>query len=241
MIDQLRSIIFDVDGTLAETEEAHRAAFNAAFAAFGLDWSWSAEEYRGLLRTTGGKERMIAFQHSLPAGARRLDHGAIAALHREKTRRYGELLRVDGIALRPGVERVIVEARQRRLAVAIATTTSSGNVEQLCRCCFGAAAGDVFDVVATGDEVANKKPAPDIYVLALSRLGLLPSECLAFEDSENGVRAAKGASLHVVAAPSRYTDEDDLSCADLVVEDLSAFAFTQLARGPASSAISSRL
>jgi HAD superfamily hydrolase (TIGR01509 family) len=231
MIDRLRSIVFDVDGTLAETEEAHRKAFNAAFAAFGLDWSWSVEEYRGLLRTTGGKERMIAFQHGLPKGAPRLDHATIASLHREKTRRYGEFLRAGGVASRPGVERVIAEARRRGMAVAIATTTSPGNVEQLCRCCFGAAARDVFDVVAAGDEVADKKPAPDIYVLALSRLGLQPGECLAFEDSENGVRAAKDAGLHVVAAPSRYTDEDDFSCADLVLRDLSAFAFTRPVRG----------
>lgn len=230
MIDRLRSIIFDVDGTLAETEEAHRAAFNAAFADFGLDWTWSVEEYRRLLRTTGGKERVIAFQRGLPQDTRRLDLATITALHENKTRRYGELLRKGGVALRPGVERVIKEARGSGLSIAIATTTSPQNVERLCQCCFGAGARDVFDVVAAGDDVHFKKPAPDIYLLALARLGHPPDECLAIEDSENGVEAAKGAGLSVVVAPSYYTDQDDVRRADLILSDLSSFEFEHVAR-----------
>lgn len=207
----LQALIFDVDGTLAETEEAHRAAFNEVFARRGLDWHWTQDDYRRLLKTTGGKERMRAFQATLPEGARRLTDDEIAALHVEKTGRYAEILAAGGLTLRPGIEDLIALAREAEVKVAVATTTNRPNVEALTRCCWGKAASDLFDVIAAGDEVAAKKPAPDVYALALDRLGLPPRACLAFEDSRNGLLSALGAGLAVVVTPSTYTDDEDFT------------------------------
>lgn len=210
----LKALIFDVDGTLAETEEAHRAAFNDSFAAWGLDWVWSQDDYRALLKTTGGKERMRAFQVTLPEGARRLTDDEIATLHKQKTARYGEILGAGDLALRPGVAELIEAARAAGLKLAVATTTNRPNVEALTRCCWSQPADAVFDVIAAGDEVAAKKPAPDVYLAALDRLALPAEACIAFEDSRNGLISAKAAGLAVIMTPSVYTDHEDHSAAE---------------------------
>ena len=227
---ELKALIFDVDGTLAETEEAHRAAFNAVFARHGLGWNWSMHDYRGLLKTTGGKERMRAHQASLPPAARRLSDDEIAALHKEKTAIYGEILAKGKLALRPGVNALISAGRAAGLKIAVATTTNLPNVEALSQCCWGCAAGEIFDVVAAGDQVKAKKPAPDVFELALERLGLAPEQCIAFEDSLNGVHSAKGAGLRVVVTPSVYTDDQDFSMVELVVPSLEGLKINRLTR-----------
>ena len=225
---KLQALIFDVDGTLAETEEAHRAAFNRTFAAHGIDWHWSMRDYRWLLDTTGGKERMRAWQDSLPPGAPRLAAEEIAALHRDKTGHYAEILAAGDLALRPGVAALIDRARAAGLKVAVATTTNLPNVAALTRCCWQAEPEAVFDVIAAGDEVAAKKPAPDVFELALTRLGLGPAACIAFEDSVNGLKSARGAGLATVITPSVYTDDQDFSGADRVCANLTGLSLADL-------------
>lgn len=214
----LKALIFDVDGTLAETEELHRLCFNEAFAQAGHDWNWSRELYRDLLKVTGGKERI---RHHLDCIG--LDPGAgastlIAALHAEKNRLYAQRA-ASGVALRPGITRLVAEARQRGLAVAIATTTSRSNLDALLTTALGEAAGSFGPVVA-GEDVSRKKPDPEVYVRALELLGLAPGECVAFEDSRNGLLAAQAAGLPVVLTPSLYTDHENHNGADCVVTDL---------------------
>ncbi|RME17178.1 MAG: HAD family hydrolase [Alphaproteobacteria bacterium] len=226
----LQALIFDVDGTLAETEEAHRAAFNRTFAAHDLGWHWSMEDYRWLLKTTGGKERMRAWQETLPPGARRLSDDEIAALHKEKTAIYGEILAAGDLALRPGVAELVAVARDAGLRLAIATTTNIPNVAALTRCCWQAEPEEIFDVVAAGDEVRAKKPAPDVFALALDRLSLSPGGCIAFEDSRNGLLSARGAGLATVVTPSIYTDDQDFSEAALVRPSLEGLGLEALAR-----------
>lgn len=202
----VEALIFDVDGTLAETEELHRAAFNRAFAEAGLPWVWSREDYRRLLKTTGGKERIAAYMAEI--GAQGLD---IPALHRAKTAIYTGLMAEGGLPLRPGVAALIARARASGKRLAIATTTSRPNVDALCAACFGQASDRVFDVLACGDEVPAKKPAPDVYLLALQRLGLPATACLAFEDSANGLRAAQAAGLRTIVTPSLHTVGEDFT------------------------------
>jgi HAD superfamily hydrolase (TIGR01509 family) len=216
----LRALIFDVDGTLSETEEVHRRAFNETFAETGLDWNWSVEDYTWLLKTTGGKERMRAFRDHI--GASCPSDAEIAALHGAKTARYGALVASRALTLRPGVAELIQAARQAGLKIAVATTTNRSNVDALCRACWGKEADEVFDVIAAGDEVMAKKPAPDVFDLAVERLGIDPSEAVAFEDSRNGVMSAQAAGLRAIVTPSRYTAAEDFSMAEWVVEDLSA-------------------
>ncbi|WP_343079467.1 HAD-IA family hydrolase [Ostreiculturibacter nitratireducens] len=216
-MSDLAALVFDVDGTLAETEEAHRRAFNETFPEYGLNWHWSAEDYVRLLKTTGGKERIRAFGAEIGGLPEGLD---IAAMHADKTRRYGEIVASGGLELRAGVADLVKIARAAGLRVAVATTTNRPNVDALCRACWGEPAEAVFHVVAAGDEVARKKPAPDVYALALDRLGVSPDRAIAFEDSRNGVLSARDAGLRVVVTPSTYTAHDDFAGADWVIPSL---------------------
>lgn len=195
----LSALIFDVDGTLAETEELHRQAFNEAFAASGLDWHWDPALYGELLEVSGGKERIAHYQRRAGIAAP-LDAARVAALHADKTARYTARVQVGSLPMRPGIRRLLAEAKQAGLRLAIATTTSRPNVEAL----LAAAPLPAFDVIAAGDEVPAKKPAPDVYLLALRELGLPASACLAFEDTVNGLVSAHGAGLRCVVTVSAY-------------------------------------
>ncbi|MFD2175469.1 HAD family hydrolase [Rhodobacter lacus] len=217
----LKALIFDVDGTLAETEELHRQAFNETFAAHGLDWHWSAADYRQLLRTTGGKERMARHREQVGAGP---DDAQIAALHKAKTARYVALVASGAAPLLPGVADLIARAQAAGLRLAIATTTTRANVAALITASFGRPMEEIFEVIAAGDEVAQKKPAPDVYLRALDLLGLPPEACLAFEDSRAGLASAQAAGLRVVLTPSAYTTGDDFSAADYLCIDLTPAA-----------------
>ena len=215
-----QALIFDVDGTLAETEEAHRRAFNETFGDFGLDWHWSRAVYADLLKITGGKERIRHFiSHYRPDDAERV-RDIVGQLHQEKTARYVRNMGGGGVRLRPGVERLIREAAAAGMRLAIATTTSLPNVKILLDEALGAGATGLFEVIAAGDMVAAKKPAPDVYLLALERLGLPAEACLAIEDSYNGVMAARRAGITTLATTSDYTRLEDLRYAFGVLSDL---------------------
>jgi len=219
---RVEALIFDVDGTLADTEEAHRQAFNDAFRAHGLDFSWSRELYRELLQVTGGKERLAAFFYRarLTVRERVLLSDLIPRLHATKTSFYLERVKLGRVPLRAGVSRLMTEARAAGVRLAIASTTSPDNVTALLEGVLGYGALNGFSVVATGDAVPRKKPAPDIYLLALSRLGLPARRAVAFEDSAIGVTAAKAAGLLTVATPSDWTRDQDFAAADLVLPSL---------------------
>jgi HAD superfamily hydrolase (TIGR01509 family) len=228
----LQALIFDVDGTLAETEEIHREAFNRAFLDAGLDWYWDCDRYRELLAVTGGRERI---RHAIEAGARipmRLDdlEAWIAELHRVKTRFYAESMATGKVSLRPGVERLLREAREGGLRLAIATTTSMPNVVALLDATLGQAAFGWFDVIATAEQAPRKKPDPSVYTLVLARLGLPPDVCIAIEDSANGVKAARAAGLPVMVTESRYSAGEDFTGAFAVLDDLGEPTYTANAR-----------
>ena len=222
-MSELKALIFDVDGTLAETErDAHRVAFNETFAEYHLDWDWSIELYGELLAVTGGKERIKFYldhyrqdyqcPHNLDA--------FIAELHQKKTARYNAMLANHPIPLRTGVRRLLIEAREEGLRLAIATTTSLQNVITLLEGSLDPDAANWFDVIAAGDVVVAKKPAPDIYHYALQALGLKSTQCLAIEDSGNGIRSALGAHIPTIITVNDYTRHEDFTGASLVVDHL---------------------
>ena len=213
----LEALVFDVDGTVAETEDLHRRAFNIAFVRHGIDLAWNATQYRRLLRVHGGKERIARSlaEHETP-----LPTGEVVAIHATKTRVYGTLLAEEGARWRPGVRRLMDEARRRGLRLALATTTSAANLDPLFAPVLGATWRTCFDAVVAGDEVARKKPAPDVYLETMRRLNLKAAHAVAFEDSAAGAEAAWRAGLAVIVTPSHWFAGDDFSVADLVLEHL---------------------
>lgn len=219
----LRAVLFDVDGTLADTErDGHRPAFNAAFGELGLDWDWDIELYGELLAITGGKERIRHYiEKYVPAELKRdgLD-GWIASLHKIKTRHYVNMLENGGIPLRPGVRRLIRSLRDENIKIAIATTTTPENVTSLLKSALGEESPGWFDVIGAGDIVPGKKPEPDIYHWVLEQLGLPASQCIAIEDSENGIRASLAAGLDTVVTVNAYTRLQNFDGAALVLSDL---------------------
>lgn len=222
MAANTQALIFDVDGTLADTErDGHRVAFNRAFRDFGLDWYWDVYEYGALLKVAGGKERICHYARNfLPGGGPHDIERKARDLHALKTEHYCALVEAGRIRLRPGVARLLREAHASGVRMAIATTTTRANVESLLRSTLGVAATDWFEYIASGDIVARKKPAPDIYLHVLERLGLNPKECIAFEDSGIGLAASRAAGIPTVVTPTIYTENDDFSAALCVLSDL---------------------
>ncbi len=220
---QLKAIIFDVDGTLAETErDGHRIAFNLAFSEANLDWNWDEALYGKLLAVTGGKERIRYFLSDFHTEFNYDGdiEALVTSLHASKTKHYVELLENKAIALRPGVERLINELRDAGLRVSIATTTTPANVTALLKSTLGEDAIDWFDCIAAGDIVPAKKPAADIFEYCLQQIGLSATECLAFEDSANGVRSSCGANIPTIVTLNNYTHDDDFSGAVTVLDHL---------------------
>ncbi len=218
----LKALIFDFDGTIADTEETHRQAFNYAFVRFGLDWEWTKPLYCNLLKISGGKERIARFVETLqvPSAEKARLMRLAPALHEAKTQLYTELIGDGRCPLRPGVARLLEEASGGHLQLAIVSTTSVASVNALLARHLGRAGAIRFTAIAAADHVRNKKPAPDIYRLALSMLGRSAEQCAAFEDSTNGLRAAKRAGLFTVVTPSQWTDADAFDDADLVLAHL---------------------
>lgn len=219
----LKAIIFDVDGTLADTEDAHRIAFNKAFADSNLPWNWDVALYGKLLKVTGGKERIKYFVEDFLTGfAKPADYeGFVKKLHVQKTAHYTAALRDGHIPLRPGIKQLISDAHQAGLKLAIATTTSPENVAALLEVGLGKDWAKHFDAIGCGDIVPLKKPAPDIYNWVLHQLKLAPQDCIALEDSYNGLHSALAAGIRTYITTNPYTCRQDFSGAAEVFEDLS--------------------
>lgn len=216
---RLQAILFDVDGTLAETEEAHRTAFNQAFAEAGLPWVWSQDDYRELLKVTSGQLRIRRFLETIGETA---PDELIASLHRRKNEVYAALVADKQVQLRPGVARLIDEARQAGLKLAIVTTTSRVNIEALIAHILPAGAIDWFDTLVTGEDVQVTKPDPEAYTIAVARLGVPASACIAVEDSRNGLLAAQAAGIATLVTPSFYMSHEHFEGAALVCNTLDA-------------------
>ena len=215
---ELKAIIFDMDGTLADTEELHRRAFNLASRERACPLHWPRLEYKQLLSISGGRERI---HHCLQqAGVTGDLHATVDAVHRRKSALYRQILVTDKVGLRPGIRRLIEECRLAGLKLAIATSSSSENVDTLLRSTFGASGAGYFAAVAGSDLVADKKPSPAVYEHTLSELGLRAEHCIAIEDTRNGNLAALAAGIKTVITTHPLTIDNDFAGASLVVNHL---------------------
>ena len=225
-----QAIIFDVDGTLSETEETHRKAFNRAFLSAGLSWNWDQVSYRRLLGVTGGNERIRYFLANHDVGGVPADHvdEFIRSIHEDKTAIYTDMVANGEVSLRPGIRDLITDAKTNGFRLAIATTTTPANIDALLPVTLGVEGRDLFEVICAGDSVVNKKPAPDVYLLALEKLNLPAENCIAIEDSRNGLLSAHAAGIATVVTPGIYTDTQQFDEAALVIEDLRVSDFPKI-------------
>jgi beta-phosphoglucomutase-like phosphatase (HAD superfamily) len=221
-MSELKALLFDVDGTLVDTKELHRQAFNQAFLEFGLGWNWSDELYAELLAVSGGAERIAHYIDWLnrPAAEKTRLRRLISAVHREKTRIYGTLIASNKALSGPGVSRPIEEAHEAGLKIGLAASSAVENVHALLAAAMYPAQRDAIRAIVSANQVSRKKPAPDIYEMLLTQLGVPAVACVAFDDSTNGIAAAKAARLDTVATPSRWMKDRDFGDADLVVDSL---------------------
>jgi HAD superfamily hydrolase (TIGR01509 family) len=225
----LEALLFDLDGTVADTEEAHRQAFNAAFIRLELWWDWAPNAYAELLQVSSGLARLHHYVDRLevaPAEKARL-HAIVPAIHATKSEIYLELVSAGKPPLRPGVRRLISEAHAEGLKVAVVSTTTSANARALLDRHFGDGA---IELLVCADEVARRKPAPDLYQRAVSLLRKSADACIAFEDSANGLRAARAAGIATIVTPSRWTAAQDFSGADARLPDLASLGVNDVRR-----------
>ena len=219
----IKAIIFDVDGTLADTEDGHRKSFNKAFAESGLVWNWDVALYDRLLKVTGGKERIKYFVESFLTGFTKPENFEefVKHLHKVKTAHYTAMLREGHIPLRPGIKQLMADARAADIKLAIATTTTPENVSALLEVGLGKDWEGYFAANGCGDIVPHKKPAPDIYFWVLDKLKLAPEDCIALEDSENGLRSSLAAGVKTFVTVNHYTRNQNFAGAAGVFDDLS--------------------
>lgn len=230
--EALRALIFDFDGTLADTESTHRAAFNDAFAEAGLDWHWDEPLYTRLLEVSGGKERILHYWGQVRGDIKVIDNGALVdtvqRIHDLKTASYERRVHEGAVQLRPGVLHLIESAFDAGLRLAIATTTSPVNIAVVLRPAIGLDWARTFQVVEDASTAPRKKPHPQVYLQTLQRLQLHPAQCLAFEDSANGLKSAITAGLPTIVTPNAFTRHHDFAGALHVLPDLQGTTVAEL-------------
>jgi len=218
------AILFGSISTLADTSELQRRAFNEAFAANGLDWEWSRDDYTSMLESNGGAQRIADY-----AEQQGEDDVDAAAIHNTKSEIFRDLLGAQGVSARPGVVDTIERARQLGHQVGLVTTTSPENVAALLDALKDQIDTSAFDVVVDKTAVEDPKPSPSSYLYALSELGADAADAVAIEDNVGGVAAAVDAGITCVAFPNENTVAGDFSKAAETVESVDVDQLTKLA------------
>ena len=220
-MSKIKAAFFDQDGVIIDTErDGHRVSFNLTFKEFGFTDEWDVDYYHELLQIAGGKERMKHHWKtkgfSKPLTEEEID-SLVKEMHKRKTAIFVELIESGKLPLRPGIHRFMKELMEAGIKIGVCTTSN----EQAAKAITEKILSDIkFDIVLAGDVVKNKKPDPEIYNLALSRLELQPEECFVIEDSKNGVKAAKAACMKTIVTTNGYTEKEDVEAADVIVSCL---------------------
>lgn len=219
---KLNAILFDVGGTIAESEEIHRVSFNEAFKEFGLNWYWDEAIYRELVFIGGGKERIKHYiTRAWPEMLKQKNLTKyIESVHKIKGQIYEEFLNDSQLKARPGIIRLLKELKNEKIRLAIVSDTTEANLINLFKKGLGINPIEWFEILAHGGCTIQKKPSPDIYLWTLERLKLPPESCLAIEDAPRGVDSAIDAGLKVLVTPSIYTLEEKFEKSSLLLSHL---------------------
>ncbi|MDR1900425.1 MAG: HAD-IA family hydrolase [Treponema sp.] len=220
---KLQALLFDCDGVLAETErDGHRVAYNHAMRELGIKAEWTVEEYAELVLVSGGKERLKYYFGKEPGRfpPEQYNQELVQEIYLKKTAIFKTMVNKGDLPSRSGIARIVREARKENILLFVCSTSHRESVEALLYHNYGDECYSWFTELLCGDIVDRKKPAPDIYVLAQKKYGLLGEKCFIIEDSRNGLLAAKGAGMHCLITPSYYTFGEDFSGADLVASCL---------------------
>jgi beta-phosphoglucomutase-like phosphatase (HAD superfamily) len=218
---QYRHVLFDVDGTIAETEgNAHLPAFNRALQEAGLSWRWTSADYKHLLKTAGGFERLLRFAAENGHDVEAL-RDTLAAVHKNKNRHFAAIMASGAVKPREGFADLVMSLARNNTGWSVVTTTSRGNWEALWNYSLAPLGLPVPEVIVCGEDVAAKKPDPEAYLVALKRLNIPATECCAIEDSRNGLLAARGAGLEVIIVRSEFFSDENFDEAGQVVDELS--------------------
>lgn len=228
----LKALIFDMDGTVADTEMVHMAAFNRAFAEMGLDWKWDVPLYTRLLEVSGGKERIRAYWEGRGDLPREIGLGGIddtiGRIHELKTAAYEQAVKDGEVQMRPGVLAIMSAAMTADMPVTIATTTSPVNITSLLKRWIGPDWREMFILIEDASIASRKKPDPMVYLKTLKRLGLSPESALAIEDSANGLKAAQRAGIATLVTTNLFTEHHNFSGALRVLPSLSGITLSHL-------------
>jgi HAD superfamily hydrolase (TIGR01509 family) len=226
-MSQLKAVIFGAIGTIVETSDLQRQAFNDAFTALGLDWNWTPQTYRDLLKVNGGQNRIRAYRDADPSRAGMTDE-TIAQIHAIKTEYYVAMLESAPLNPRPGVVETIETCLNENIRVALCTSTSIDNVDGIASAVSDVLSFDRFATIVTLDRVERTKPAPDAYLYCLKQLGINANEAIAIEDTPVSMAAAKAAGIATIAIPGEMTSDQDFAAADLVLPDLMGMTVDRL-------------
>ena len=219
---ELSAVLFEVNGTIAESEEFHRLAFNESFKEFGLDWFWDEAIYKELTLIEGGKERIKHYmERAWPEMLKFKNLSSyIKSIHDSKSQIFEDYLLNEKIKMRPGVLRLINELKSKKIRLALVSSTTEKSILDLFRKGLNIEPSDWFEVIAHGECTPHKKPSSDIYLWTLSQLKLPAQSCIAIENSPRGYESAVGANINVIVTPSRYSIQEKFKNALMVISDL---------------------
>ena len=222
-----KALIFDCDGVLADTErDGHLVAFNQMWREQGINWQWSLEQYAQKVKIGGGKERMFSLGKDedfravyLVPESESAWWNIVMGWHKRKTEIYKQAIASGAIPGRPGVKRLAQEALRNGWLLAVCSTSAIASVEAVLCHVMGVELASQFAGVFAGDMVKAKKPAPDVYNLAVEKLNLDPANCVVVEDTRNGLLAATAARMTCIVTYNELTKDEDFSEAALVLSD----------------------